>query len=225
MTTSGGVCNRNRFFFSAFTHKNAEEALGKSISQGVAESLSAHTHSSIPHSVYSCRYNGWTLRQLPLKKKITSAYMLKCKTHTWLHNLSVLTISYCQSLMCISKAHVTFLISIMTNSASEATKQLPTLGSVVMYDATPQTQTTIKKKQQWKLTTQKPRPIQSLKPPTVNDFRLGRISAVHACRWVGDGESWCGCGPCGPSRPIRDGGSLWLSPTLTEIHPEEETET
>lgn len=48
--------------------------------------------------------------------------------------------------MCISKAHVTFLISIMTNSASEATKQLPTLGSVVMYDATPQTQTTIKKK-------------------------------------------------------------------------------
>lgn len=54
-------------------------------------------------------------------------------------------------------------------------------------------------------------------------FRLGRISAVRACRWVGGGGSWFGFDPCGPSRPARGGGFLWRSPSLTESHPDKET--
>lgn len=47
----------------------------------------------------------------------------------------------------------------------------------------------------------------------------GRISVVHACLWGGDVESWCGCGPCGPSQPARGGGSLWPSPAPMESRP------
>lgn len=54
-------------------------------------------------------------------------------------------------------------------------------------------------------------------------FRLGRISAVRACRWVGGGGSWFGFDPCGPSRPARGGGFLWRSPSPTGSHPDKET--
>lgn len=54
-------------------------------------------------------------------------------------------------------------------------------------------------------------------------FRLGRISAVRACRWVGGGGSWFGFDPCGPSRPARGGGFLWRSPSPMESHPDKET--
>lgn len=85
---------------------------------------------------------------LPPLKELDSPAASSWKSHLLLRTHGCLSvciqtmprISYCQCPLGASKAQclcVTFQISIMTNSVPEATKQLPTLVSVVTLETTP----------------------------------------------------------------------------------------
>lgn len=149
VTTNHENCYRNVAGkgFSALIHSNYEETLGgKDFKRYSWEVKCKHELFLI-----MCIITITTMRPFySFVIKITSATTLAKCTHgytTWVCIQSMLRTSYCQCPLGISKAHclcVTFQISIMTNSDPEATKQLPTLVSVVTLETTPQTRTTIK---------------------------------------------------------------------------------